>query len=173
MQRPFMSSVALVASVWLIPPAQAAEPAAAPAKTPPPAQAKSPAAQPGKSVAELKSALETASEKLEDLREAKSSRDWNDIEHAIDTASKGVDEALVRVRGEAKQHEWAAKQIDATLKAFQDKWNEYKKMRDTKVIPTIRMGKQDEAKKLMDGPLEDLYADMLDRVKNLGTFYKR
>jgi hypothetical protein len=110
---------------------------------------------------DAKSNLVKARENLIAMIEAPDASKYDAQIAEISKATKAVDAALASAL--------ADKKASPALKDFKKTWEEFKKTRDTQIIPALKGGKKDEAKALAKGIQAERYKKMTELLTAAGA----
>lgn len=109
---------------------------------------------------DAKAALTKAREALVTMLDADAAK-YEALQVDITKATKAVDAALVAAASD-KAHADAYKEIKKT-------WEEFKKTRDSEIIPALKSGKKDAAKALAKGVQAERYKKLTELLGSVGA----
>lgn len=110
----------------------------------------------------IKGALTTAREKLLAMLEAPDVAAMDKLQAEIAKATKSVDAGLTAALADKAAPADKYNELKAT-------WEQFKKTRDSELIPALRAGKKDEAKAIAKGVQAERFAKMQSLLTALGA----
>lgn len=110
----------------------------------------------------IKSALVTAREKLLAMLEAPDAASLDKLQVEITKASQAVDAGIKSALSDKSAPQDKYKELKAL-------WEQFRKTRDSELIPALRAGKKDEAKAIAKGVQAERYGKMQAMLTALGA----
>lgn len=110
----------------------------------------------------IKGALANAREKLLAMLEAPDAATMDKLQAEITTASKSVDSSLSAALADKSAPADKYKELKTV-------WEQFRKTRDSELIPALRAGKKDEAKAIAKGIQAERYGKMQSLLTALGA----
>ena len=111
--------------------------------------------------ADVLASLQTAREKLVALIGATDKEDQAELQEAIKTATKGVDEKVAAILADAG----TAAAVKGKITEFKAVWESFKQTRDTEIIPAVLAGDKEKAKGIAQGIQAERFKKMLSLLQ--------